>query len=231
MLSICLTCFVSCDSNKSLYAFFFLKISSKITTALLYHLLLMTLIITSFPSSLHHFLDHFISVYKTDISVPQFSTTHRTLEWFDSAEKSRPYEVPPFRIDRVEDLVEPIWVHGVGPGTMDCGSNLEFSRFILHFWMFYFFILFCSVLYCTVLCRKLLFLFFSTDTICFFVCMRRNSFHTFGWILNNHLKEFPRQLCLKTHLFYSIFLQSNISYTDLIHSVRFLIMSHKNNYW
>ena len=77
----------------------------------------------------------------------KFQLFQRTLDWFDSAEKSRPYEVPPFRIDRVEDIVDPLWVHGVGPGAMDLGSNLEFSRLI------YFSTLsvFCFVLFCFVI--------------------------------------------------------------------------------
>ena len=191
-------CFSLCDSNKSLHTSSFLKSPQHYSTTC-----------SSWLSSSHIilFINSYLFVKSTSLYF-NFSTTHRTLEWFNSAEKSRPYEVPPFRIDRVEDLVEPIWVHGVGPGTMDCGSNLEFSRFIFNFWMFDLFILSCSVSYCIELCGKLPFMFFSIDTIYFFVCMRRNSFHIFDWILNIYLKEFPRHLyAFKSHfIWFNLFI-------------------------
>ena len=57
-----------------------------------------------------------------------FLMTFSKLDWFDAADQTRPFKVPPFRTDRAEDVVDPLWVHGVGPGTELNGYNSEFSR-------------------------------------------------------------------------------------------------------
>ena len=63
---------------------------------------------------------------------PPFDTpdlTQASLPWFDKTELMRPEEIPPFRIDKPEDQLEPIWVHGLGSGRFDAP---EMSRFALY---------------------------------------------------------------------------------------------------
>lgn len=55
--------------------------------------------------------------------------TQASLPWFDKTELMRPEEIPPFRIDRPEDQLEPLWVHGIGSGRFDAP---EMSRFALY---------------------------------------------------------------------------------------------------
>lgn len=52
------------------------------------------------------------------------------LDWFDAADLIRPFKVAPFRTDRSEDIIDPLWIHGVGPGTelSGYGYDGDFSR-------------------------------------------------------------------------------------------------------